>query len=933
MKAFLFMGASAAVLALVACAVLAPQVHAGENPEKSDAESAPVEPMSIWFVRPAASFHESCVLGNGRLGAMDMGGVFKERIVLNESSVWTGGPYDGNRHDAYQCLPEVRKNLFAGNIGEAQRELEKNFGYPAGIKGWNDRDQFGSYQTLGDLTVVFPGAAPRMTVSSPSGHENGDGNNISNCIDGDHGTKWCVKNPGKEVVWQIALNSEQIVPSYSFTSANDVPTRDPREWVLEGSLDDKTWTELDRQNLARPFEERFQTKKYDIAKPAACRFYRFTFASRKSYFQIAEIALSGIDMAAAVPYVPDGYRRDANLMTGVATTKYMHEGVAFVRELVVSKPDEVIALRLKADKAGALSFTASLSRKESATVVTDGGYQRMEGQLPFNKPEGATGEGVRYLALLGASTKGGKVTASESGLVIEGADEATLIVSAGTDLFNKDFAPLVRQRLTQALAKPFDGVMNDASADHASFMNRCTIALPQGANSQLPTPERVREAETTPDPALAALYFQFGRHLMVSGSRPDSQLPTNLQGIWAEEYDTPWRGDFHSNINLQMNYWPAEVANLSDCHMPLMRFIEGVAKEGEKTAKAYYNAPGWMANHTQNPWYDTSPSNLGACVGPTCGAWLAQHIATHYAFTLDREFLKKYYPIMRGASEFCQAALVEDPKTRLLVTAPSNSPENSYRYTDAEGKKQTTYLCVGSTFDLQIIRDLLARTAEAARILGTDEDFAKSLDATGARLMPTRVNKEGRIMEWQEDFDETDIHHRHSSHLWGLYPGTEINPQVPELFEGAKRSLERRGDASTGWSMAWKANFWARMHDGDHANKLVSMLIGRGAPNLFCLHAPFQIDGNFGGCAAVAEMLIQSHELTADGKPIIRLLPALPTTWATGSAKGLRARGNFGVDMQWQDGKITDYRISSAQPREVTIVVNGETKTVQAQGV
>src|SRR5208337_1439712 len=240
--------------------------------------------------------------------------------------------------------------------------------------------------------------------------------------------------------------------------------------------------------------------------------------------------------------------------------------------------------------------------------------------------------------------------------------------------------------------------------------------------------------------------------------------------------------------------------NLSDCHLPLMRFIEGVAREGAKTAKAYYNAPGWMANHTQNPWYDTSPSNLGACYGPTCGAWLALHIAMHYAFTLDKEFLAKYYPVLRGASELCQAVLVEDPKTHLLVTLPSNSPENSYHYKDHDGKTQTTSLCIGSTFDLQIIRALFSATAEAARALGTDATFAKSLDATCARLMPTRVNQAGRIMEWQEDFEETDVHHRHCSPLWGLYPGTEINPETPDLFRGAKLLLERRGDASTGWS-------------------------------------------------------------------------------------------------------------------------------------
>ena len=751
--------------------------------------ATPDEPPVVWFDRPGNSFHESCVLGNGRLGAMDLGGVSKDRIVLNESSLWSGGPYDGNNYDGYKCLQEVREKLFAGDTAGAWGALGSGFHYAKGVIGWWDLNQFGAYQTLGDLTVTRKSESPNPTIA---------------------------------------------------------------------------------------------------------------------------------------------YCRDLNLLTGVATTQYTQDGVVFTRELVVSKPDEVIALRLKADKSGALSFTAALSRKQDSTIRADGNVHLMEGQLKFNKPGGG-GQGMRYQALLGAKVKGGKVSATDQGLVVEGADEVTLIVSAGTDWINMEFAGLARKRLDAALAKPFDNIRDGAAAHHRSFMDRVQLVLPEGPKSRLPTPERVNAQENSPDPSLALLYFQYGRHLVVSGSQPDSQLPTNLQGIWAEEYDTPWRGDFHSNINLQMNYWPTETTNLSDCHLPLLRFIKNVVPEGQKTAKAYYNAPGWLAFHTQNPWYDTAPSYLPACIGPTCGAWLSQHIWLHYAFTQDERFLREYYPILRGASEFMQAMLVEHPKTHELVVSPSNSPENSYAYTDRDGKKQTTAICIGATYDQQITRELFKNAAAAARILGMDKEFAKSLDAAREKLAPTRLNADGRIMEWLEDFEETEVHHRHVSHLWGLSPGSEINPSTPELYKGARLSLDRRGDASTGWSMAWKANFWARLHDGNRAEKLLAMLVNRGAPNLFCLHPPFTIDGNFGGCAAVAEMLLQSQETTADGQPVLELLPALPTSWHTGKVTGLRARGNFEVNIEWKDGKITYYRIASTVRRKVTVRVNGETRVITSE--
>jgi len=706
-------------------------------------------------------FHHALPLGNGRLGAMDFGGVELLRLALNEQGVWSGGEYDWNQNDAHEHLPEIRRLISEDRVADAFKLVEENFAWAKGTKRF-EPTQFGAYQTLGDLIVSFP--------------------------------------------------------------ASDVPA--------------------------------------------------------------------------------DRYRRELDVMTGLATTRFVRNGVAHSRQLVVSKPAEVIVLVLENDRPGSLEFFATLARPAQAKIHnTDDGF-RLDGQLVFDMPGG---QGTRFAALLDVVADGGTVERGDDGIRVTGATRAVVLVSGGSNLGDPEkWERTLVSRLANAKKHPAEQLIADATADHNALMARCTLTLPASEVSKLPVPERVNRAQEEADPALDALYFQFGRHLLVSSSRSDSLLPANLQGIWAEEIAPPWNSDFHSNINLQMNYWPAEPTNLSECHLPLMRLIQITARQGETTARAYYNAPGWVSHHTQNPWGYSAPSNVKAGSGSTCGAWLCWHIWKHYEYTRDLEFLREHLPVLLGATEFFLATLIEDPKTGHWVTSPSMSPENSYILPHPEtGEDQTVTLTYGATYDMQIIRALFSTTAQSIRLAGGDESLAERLDAICDKLAPTRLGKDGRILEWIREFREAQPQHRHVSHLWGLHPGNEIHPGTPDLFEGARATLEARGDASTGWSMAWKSNFWARLGNPERSHKLYRMLIGRGAANLFCLHPPFQIDGNFGGTAAVAEMLLQCQSIDDQGRRVIHILPALPPDWKEGQVAGLRARGGHEIGISWNQSQIT----------------------------
>jgi alpha-L-fucosidase 2 len=725
-----------------------PALAAGSSPHHA------LDPLTLWYRQPAKEWVEALPLGNGRLGAMLFGGVEKERLQLNEDTLWGGGPYDPNHPDALPALPAVRDLIAQGKYAEAQ-EL-------AGQKLMARPIRQMAYQTVGDLWLDFPGLG----------------------------------------------------------AASD-------------------------------------------------------------------------------------YRRDLSLDRAIARTRFRVGDVWMERECFISPIDQVLVMRLTADRPGRMDVDISFTTPQPAKPVADG--DDLLALRGSNTGQHGIKAALRFTALARAIPQGGTVKATDKGLSVRGADSLTLLVSAATsyrrfDDVSGDPDAIARAHIDAAAAKDVAAMKAAHIAAHQRLFRRVALDLGSSPAAALPTDERVRDSAKLTDPALAALYYQFGRYLLICSSRPGCQ-PANLQGIWNDKLNPPWGSKYTININTQMNYWPAEPTNLAECVEPLIQLIREVSITGARTARVMYGARGWMVHHNTDIWRATGPID-GAKFGlwPMGGAWLCLHLWDHYDYSRDPAFLADAYPLMKGAAEFFLDTLVEDKKTGFLVTNPSLSPENSHPFGSS--------LVAGPAMDSQILRDLFDACLRSAEILGLDDDFRAEVARTRTRLPPDRIGKAGQLQEWLEDWDmqAPAMDHRHVSHLYGLFPSGQIDPfDTPDLAAAAKRSLQIRGDKATGWGIGWRLNLWARLGEAEHAHQVLRLLLepDRTYPNLFDSHPPFQIDGNFGGTSGITEMLFRSR------KDVIHLLPALPSAWPSGQISGLRARGAVEASLRWRAGRLETAQLTA----------------------
>ncbi len=895
------------------------------------------KPLKLWYDKPAEKWTDALPIGNGSLGAMIYGGVASDHIQFNEQTLWTGSPRKYQRDGAASYLPKIRQLLFEGKQAEAEALAGKYFmgtkdhelTYSADSLKWTQmiRLYYGPQDPLFHTDKL-----PTMNLPTEQGWEKEPG------MDGVDGAVWFVKKftltkewVGKNLILSLGRIRDVYVTYINGTQVGSTSGTIFRKYVIKAAdlhvgtnsiaiqvlnYNDKGGLTSGAKELAI-YPEGGQNDNTSVKLSGTWKYFIQDTnppvfpAYEASYQPFGDLFLN-FNTKGDV----SNYKRSLDVKTAVANVSYTQNGVNFTREYISSAPDKAIAIRLKADKAGQIDVDALFAslHKISAIKQVDEHSIKLTVQV--------SGGALKGTAYLYADVKNGKLSVVKGQLQIAKTDEATLYLIAATNFKNyKDVSgntdAICKQRLQNIKTKTYAQIVKAHVADYQHYFNKFSVDLGSAKNENLPTDERIRLYNATDDSGLLSLYMQYARYLLISSSRPGSALPANLQGIWNDQITPPWGSKYTTNINLQMNYWPSEELNLTELNQPMFNMINSLSQAGKATAKIHYDAPGWVLHHNTDIWLGTAPinaSNHG--IWQSGGAWLCHHLWDHYLFTQDKVFLQKAYPEMKGAAEFFVSTLVKDPKTGYLISTPSNSPEHGG-------------LVAGPTMDRQIIRDLFKNCIAAAKVLNTDQAFAKILEQKYKQIAPNMIGKYGQLQEWMEDKDDTSDTHRHVSHLWGVFPGTDITwDNSPDVMRAAEQSFKYRGDDGTGWSLAWKVNLMARFKHGDHAMLLVNKLLSvaengnakeRGGVyhNLFDAHPPFQIDGNFGGAAGIAEMLVQSQQGYID------LLPALPTALPNGELKGICARGGFVLSMVWKDGKLKNLDVLSKTGNACTIKYNG----------